>query len=93
MVICLCPRQYLSVKSWMISKAKRTSQYLWLSQFSIPIKILKRKQWKLIYRYVWAGDEDILTDYPWELEVFKRERLEDWLDLFQGMELVGESEV
>ncbi|KAI1770062.1 AIG2-like protein [Hypoxylon cercidicola] len=42
--------------------------------------------------YVWAGDPNALTMNPWELEDFERERLEDWLDLFEGMELVGETE-
>ncbi|KAI0196951.1 AIG2-like protein [Astrocystis sublimbata] len=42
--------------------------------------------------YLWAGDSDELTDRPWELETFEKERLEDWLDLFEGMELVGEDE-
>ncbi|XXH00009.1 hypothetical protein Hte_006350 [Hypoxylon texense] len=42
--------------------------------------------------YLWVGDPNALTVNPWELEAFERERLEDWLDLFEGMELVGESE-
>ncbi|KAL7628564.1 hypothetical protein AAE478_000079 [Parahypoxylon ruwenzoriense] len=42
--------------------------------------------------YVWAGDAETLTAEPWELEVFIRERLETWLDLFEGMELLGEDE-
>ncbi|KAF4948845.1 hypothetical protein FGADI_9335 [Fusarium gaditjirri] len=42
--------------------------------------------------YVWAGDEDALTDEPWELHTFVKERLEDWLDLFEGMEIVGNDE-
>ncbi|KAI2471367.1 hypothetical protein F4781DRAFT_122263 [Annulohypoxylon bovei var. microspora] len=42
--------------------------------------------------YLWAGDEELLTAEPWVLEVFERERLEDWLGLFEGMELVGEDE-
>ncbi|KAI1823285.1 AIG2-like protein [Xylaria intraflava] len=42
--------------------------------------------------YLWAGDADELTVSPWALEFFEKERLEDWLDLFDGMELVGESE-
>ncbi|TGJ84405.1 hypothetical protein E0Z10_g4372 [Xylaria hypoxylon] len=39
--------------------------------------------------YLWAGDADALTASPWELEYFERERLRDWLDLFEGMELIG----
>ncbi|KAI1119772.1 AIG2-like protein [Nemania abortiva] len=42
--------------------------------------------------YVWAGDTDALIDTPWELESFEKERLQDWLDLFEGMELVGDDE-
>ncbi|KAI5868218.1 AIG2-like protein [Durotheca rogersii] len=41
---------------------------------------------------IWAGEESALTTDPWELEVFEKERLEAWLDLFQGVKLVGESE-
>ncbi|KAM0563134.1 hypothetical protein ACHAPJ_000848 [Fusarium lateritium] len=40
--------------------------------------------------YVWNGDKDALTNEPWELEAFVKERLEDWIDLFEGMEMVGE---
>ncbi|KAI2629508.1 AIG2-like protein [Hypoxylon sp. NC1633] len=42
--------------------------------------------------YLWVGDPDVLTVDPWELETFEKERLGDWLDLFEGMELVGESD-
>lgn len=42
--------------------------------------------------YVWAGDQDALSDEPWELNTFVKERLEDWLDLFEGMEMIGEDE-
>lgn len=38
--------------------------------------------------YVWAGDGELVSDLPWDLDRFERERLEDWLDLFEGMELV-----
>ncbi|KAF4945348.1 hypothetical protein FSARC_14445 [Fusarium sarcochroum] len=40
--------------------------------------------------YVWDGDKDALTNEPWELEKFVKERLADWIDLFGGMKLVGE---
>lgn len=40
--------------------------------------------------YLWVGDKDMLTTEPWELRRFIEERLEDWLDLFDGMEMVGE---
>ncbi|KAK4455650.1 hypothetical protein QBC34DRAFT_390531 [Podospora aff. communis PSN243] len=39
--------------------------------------------------YVWDGDMDALSSEPWDLQVFIRDRLEDWIDLFEGMELVG----
>lgn len=39
--------------------------------------------------YVWNGDKDLVSDRPWELSTFIEERLEDWLDLYQGMELIG----
>lgn len=42
--------------------------------------------------YVWDGDMDDVSTEPWELETFVKERLEDWIDLFDGMELVGEIE-
>ena len=39
--------------------------------------------------YLWDGNPaDISTDC-WDLRTFERERLEDWLELFGGMELVG----
>ena len=40
--------------------------------------------------YLWVGDKDMLTTEPWELGKFIEERLENWLDLFDGMEMVGE---
>jgi gamma-glutamylcyclotransferase (GGCT)/AIG2-like uncharacterized protein YtfP len=40
--------------------------------------------------YVWDGDMADISMEPWELETFVKERLEDWIDLFDGMELVGE---
>lgn len=42
--------------------------------------------------YVWAGDMDEVSMLPWSLEKFIQERLDDWLELFGGMELVGEDE-
>ncbi|KAI1452202.1 AIG2-like protein [Annulohypoxylon moriforme] len=38
--------------------------------------------------YRWAGDLEVVTTDPWELEDFERERLDDWLDLFGGMEFL-----
>ncbi|KAF5979618.1 hypothetical protein FBULB1_5640 [Fusarium bulbicola] len=42
--------------------------------------------------YLWGGDFEALSTEPWELDAFIKERLEDWLDLFEGMELVGGSD-
>lgn len=39
--------------------------------------------------YVWNGDTGELSTEPWDLEVFIANRLEDWLDCFCGMEMVG----
>lgn len=40
--------------------------------------------------YLWNGDRDLLSSEPWDLDTFISERLEDWLDLFDGMEMIGE---
>jgi hypothetical protein len=42
--------------------------------------------------YLWDGEMDCLSPEPWDLERFVRERLDDWIDLFEGMELVGEDD-
>jgi len=42
--------------------------------------------------YVWAGDADMVSDEPWDQEKFEKERLEDWSDLFAGIEMVGEED-
>ncbi|KAH8912920.1 hypothetical protein BR93DRAFT_872735 [Coniochaeta sp. PMI_546] len=42
--------------------------------------------------YVWDGDMTNVSPEPWELELFIADRLDDWLCLFDGMELVGSSE-
>jgi len=38
--------------------------------------------------YVWNGKDDV-SSLPWDFEEFKRSRLDDWLDIFSGMELIG----
>ena len=43
--------------------------------------------------YIWNEHEDCLSTEPWDLDVFIAERLEDWLDLFDGMELTGEETI
>ncbi|CAJ0549708.1 hypothetical protein HG530_014353 [Fusarium avenaceum] len=40
--------------------------------------------------YVWESDLEALSTEPWKLEDFVKDRLEDWIDLFEGMELVGD---
>ncbi|KAI0867951.1 AIG2-like protein [Hypoxylon argillaceum] len=42
--------------------------------------------------YLWAGDENALTASSWELKRFEEERLEDWLDIFAGIEFIGDAE-
>lgn len=42
--------------------------------------------------YLWNGDIDAVLPDPWEFETFIRERLDDWIDLFDGIELVGDDE-
>ncbi|KAH8889174.1 hypothetical protein GQ53DRAFT_783139 [Thozetella sp. PMI_491] len=39
--------------------------------------------------YLWDGDMEILSSELWNLEDFFTKRLEDWLDLFEGMEMMG----
>jgi hypothetical protein len=38
--------------------------------------------------YLWNGEMDGVSEDPWDLEVFIKERLQDWIDLFDGMELL-----
>ncbi|WQF84616.1 Putative gamma-glutamyl cyclotransferase, protein AIG2 [Colletotrichum destructivum] len=40
--------------------------------------------------YLWNGDKDLVSDKSWDLDWFVRERLEDWIGLFEGMEMVGD---
>jgi hypothetical protein len=42
--------------------------------------------------YLWNEDMDDLSSQPWELKTFMQERLDDWIDLFDGMELIGDDE-
>lgn len=44
------------------------------------------------YVYLWAGGVDSLTlslDREWDFGYFRDNRLGDWIDLFEGMEMVG----
>ncbi|KAI8721655.1 putative gamma-glutamylcyclotransferase [Fusarium sp. LHS14.1] len=40
--------------------------------------------------YVWNGDMSDVSTEPWELDTFVKERLQDWIDIFDGMKLTGE---
>jgi hypothetical protein len=40
--------------------------------------------------YLWNGGHDEVSAEHWDLDTFIRERLDDWIELFAGMELVGE---
>lgn len=40
--------------------------------------------------YMWNGDTAELSQLPWDIAEFTRDRLDDWLDLFSGMELIGD---
>ncbi|RPA76986.1 hypothetical protein BJ508DRAFT_213237 [Ascobolus immersus RN42] len=40
------------------------------------------------WAYVWDGGVEKLREEEWDFGWFDRERLEDWLDLFEGMEMV-----
>jgi len=42
--------------------------------------------------YMWAGDGEAITGEPWDFNAFIRDRLDDWLDIFSGMEMIGEDE-
>ncbi|VUC31084.1 unnamed protein product [Clonostachys rosea] len=42
--------------------------------------------------YLWQGPRDDLLLEGWDLKKFIQERLQDWLDLFEGIELVGEDD-
>lgn len=42
--------------------------------------------------YLWDGDMSLLSSEPWDLNTFITERLGDWLDLFEGVEMVGDDE-
>jgi len=40
--------------------------------------------------YLWNGERDAVSVDRWDLDTFIRDRLNDWIELFAGMELVGE---
>ncbi|KAF7980459.1 hypothetical protein HWV62_37922 [Athelia sp. TMB] len=40
--------------------------------------------------YLWNGERDAISVDCWDLETFIRGRLDDWIELFAGIELVGD---
>lgn len=43
-----------------------------------------------VQAYIWTGDMDaIWQDREWSFSRFREDRLQDWLDLFDGMEMIG----
>jgi hypothetical protein len=40
--------------------------------------------------YLWNGARDTVSADHWDLDTFIEERLDDWIELFAGMELVGD---
>lgn len=43
--------------------------------------------------YLWQDSMDeLLLDQDWDYDYFREHRLEDWLDLFEGMEMVGDDD-
>jgi gamma-glutamylcyclotransferase (GGCT)/AIG2-like uncharacterized protein YtfP len=42
--------------------------------------------------YIWNGEMDDISMEPWDLDAFIKDRLDDWIDLFEGMELVGDED-
>jgi len=41
--------------------------------------------------YLWNGERDAVSADHRDLDTFIRERLDDWIELFTGMELVGDN--
>ena len=39
--------------------------------------------------FLWNGNYDAVSMDHWDLGTFIREHLDDWIELFAGMELVG----
>ena len=42
--------------------------------------------------YLWNGERDAVSVDHWDLDTFIKERLDDWIELFAGMELVGDDD-
>ena len=41
--------------------------------------------------YLWNDRRDAVSADGWDLDTFIQERLDDWIELFAGMELVGDT--
>lgn len=54
-----------------------------------PVTVDVAGEFVLADTYVWAGSLDMLGEEDWSLAVFESERLQDSLELFGGMELIG----
>jgi gamma-glutamylcyclotransferase (GGCT)/AIG2-like uncharacterized protein YtfP len=73
------------------SQRKKLDDFEGEAYRSTPVSVtLDTGQTVMADMYVWAREMDQLSADPWELENFIKERLQDWLDLFEGMVLVGE---
>lgn len=59
---------------------------------TVAVKLEEDGQMVEADAYLWAGETELLesADEQWSFETFEKERLEDWLDIFCGMEMVGE---
>lgn len=42
--------------------------------------------------YLWNGERDAVSADSWDLDTFIKERLDDWIELFGGMQLAGDDE-
>ena len=42
--------------------------------------------------YLWNGEREAVSVEPWDLDTFIRESLDTWIELFAGMELVGDAD-
>jgi gamma-glutamylcyclotransferase (GGCT)/AIG2-like uncharacterized protein YtfP len=50
--------------------------------------MLETGERKQAYVFLWYGEEKLLSESEWRFHEFELERLEDWLDLFEGMEFI-----
>ncbi|KAF9478449.1 hypothetical protein BDN70DRAFT_906744 [Pholiota conissans] len=59
----------------------------------VQVSVVGDKDWTVDADiYLWNGDSDMVSKDPWCLQTFIDERLDDWIELFAGMELVGDEE-